>query len=264
MQDMPDGHPIGWDLAGTVVSAAVDGSGPPQGARVVGLVQETSWAQLAAVETDWLAELPDGVSFEQASTLPVAGLTALIALEEIGSVIGRRVLVTGASGGVGRLAVQLAAIGGAHVTAVSRNAERARGLQELGASDVIHELSAEGQQFDAILEGVGGASLSAAMQRIAPGGTIASYAASDTSQVQFPGRAFFVGSPGARLYGLYVFSELRRGHTGSLLLRRLADLVAAGRLDCSIDHTGSWREAAAAIEALMARRIAGKAVMLTD
>ena len=67
-----------------------------------------------------LAELPDGVSFEQASTLPVAGLTAFRALELGGFVLGRRVLVTGASGGVGRFAIQLAKLGGAHVTAVAR------------------------------------------------------------------------------------------------------------------------------------------------
>jgi threonine dehydrogenase-like Zn-dependent dehydrogenase len=122
------------------------------GTRVVGLKRRGAWAQLAAVRTDWLAELPGAVGAAQAATLPVAGLTALKALDRIGNLIGRRVLVTGASGGVGRFAIQLAAHGGAHVTALAR---RAAGLAELGADEVVSELDAGGPRFDAVLESVG-------------------------------------------------------------------------------------------------------------
>src|SRR5205807_5591607 len=127
----------GWDLAGTVAQAAQDGSGPAPGARVVGMMNAGAWVQRAAVDTGWLAELPEGISFEQAAALPVAGLTALRALERGGFVLGKRVLVTGASGGVGRFALQLAHLGGAHVTGV---AHRQEGLRELGADEVIEEI----------------------------------------------------------------------------------------------------------------------------
>lgn len=82
----------GWDFAGVVEQAAVDGSGPKQGARVVGLLPSGAWAEVVAVPTNSLAELPATVSLTQAATLPVAGLTALYTLEKGGSLLGRNVL----------------------------------------------------------------------------------------------------------------------------------------------------------------------------
>jgi NADPH:quinone reductase-like Zn-dependent oxidoreductase len=258
---MEPGTLTGWDLAGTVRQAAADGSGPAEGARVVGLVRAGAWAQLAAVGTDWLAELPEGISLEQASALPVAGLTALRALEHGGFVLDKRVLVTGASGGVGRFAIQLAKLSGAHVTGVARRTE---GLKELGADELYPELESEGPEFDVIVDAIGGPVLGAALQRVAPGGIVVNFASTIPEPVSYPARALFGRAPGARLYGLFVFAELEHTRTCSSDLRRLAELIAAGRLDPQIAMQEPWERAGEAVQALLDRKVNGKAVLIVD
>src|SRR2546423_10576815 len=112
-----DARPAGWrpgqDIAGTVAAAAADASGPAVGARVVGRVEGGGWAEQVAVDVGEVAVLPDEVSFADAATLPVAGVTALRTLRLGGNLLGQRVLVTAASGAVGRFQVELAAAGGA-------------------------------------------------------------------------------------------------------------------------------------------------------
>jgi NADPH2:quinone reductase len=255
-----DGWRPGWDLAGGVRTPAADGTGPAEGARVVGWVNGGSWAELAAVRTDHLAEIPDELSFEQAATLPVAGLTAVGVLSPTGSLLGRRVAVTGAAGGVGRMAVQLAHIAGAHVTAIVGRPERAEGLAELGADEVEVGLAAEGEPFDLVVESVGGESLSAAVARLGPEGVIVSFGNSSDAPATFDPRTFYrTGAP--TIVGYFVTYELLRGRIGTARLAALATLVAEGRLRSPIDLQVPWERAGEAIEALMERRVNGKAVL---
>jgi NADPH:quinone reductase-like Zn-dependent oxidoreductase len=254
-------------VAGVVREPASDGSGPAAGTRVVGvggsLTRATAWAELAPVATDRLGVLPGEVSFAAASTLPVAGLTALLSLERGGLLAERRVLVTGAAGGVGRFAVQLAANAGAHVTAVARDAKRAEGLAGLGAAEIVHRVGPEGEAFDLILESVGGHSLAAALRRVAPQGQVVTFGDSSGEPVTFGARDFY-RSTGASLYAFLVFAELDRSGTGSADVERLARLVAAGKLDPGISVEASWRESGPVLEALLDRRVKGKAVLLVD
>ena len=120
----------GWDFAGVIEEAAADGSGPKPGTRVVGMLSTGAWAERIRAPSHAVAALPDAVTDAQAATLPVAGLTALHALRQGGLLLGRKVLVDGATGGVGHLAVQLAATAGAEVYGHVRRAEQKAMISE--------------------------------------------------------------------------------------------------------------------------------------
>src|SRR5712692_4934927 len=148
LANRPEGWRPGQDIAGVVAQTAADGSGPPVGTRVVALVDQAGWAERVAVPSARVGALSEGVSFAQAATLPVAGLTALRTLRLGGMLLGRRVLVTGASGGVGYFAVQLAARAGASVVGISRNPRRGTALLGAGDVRVESEMSAVHGPFD--------------------------------------------------------------------------------------------------------------------
>lgn len=262
-QQTEDGWRPGWDLAGVVRRQAADGTGPAAGTRVVGWVNGGSWAERTTVRTDHMAELPEGLGFDVAATLPVAGLTALGTLARRGALLGARVAITGAAGGVGRFAVQLAHRGGAHVTGIVGRPERAQGLAELGADQVVMGLERQGEQFDLILESVGGASLAAAIDRLAPEGLIVSIGNSSNETTCFDPRILYrKGAP--RIEGFFVTWELLNGRIGSEELSYLASLAATGGLESRIGLRVGWHDAAAAVDALLERRVAGKAALTID
>jgi NADPH:quinone reductase len=253
----------GWDLAGVIERPAADGSGPAVGKRVVGFLPEGAWARQVVVPSNALAELPDKVTFSQAATLPVAGLTALHALGKGGSLLGKRVLVTGATGGVGDFAVQLARLAGAHVTASVRRADQAPTVRELGAHDVVvGDAIAATPKYDLIIESVGGKTLGTALAALERGGTCVTLGVSASSEVTFDTRTFFATGR-TTLYGFYVFTELGN-EPASVGLRRLADLVVAGQLAPHISLERPWKEIAQVAQDLMARRFPGKAVLVVD
>jgi NADPH:quinone reductase len=258
----PRGWQPGQDVAGVVVEQASDGSGPPVGIRVVAWPEQAGWAEMVAVPTSHLAHLADHVTFSEAATLPIAGMTALRALRLGGDLAGKRVLVTGAAGGVGRFAVELASGAGATVTGVAADEARAVGLEEIGAHRIVFELDDLEGPFDLILDAAGGPSLEATVRLIAPGGDIVVYGnSSDTpAQVSF---GDFRGHALARITAFFVY-ESGAPPTFGEDLQTLADMVAEGRLHPQIGLEVPWTDANSAFEALANRKVNGKAVLLIE
>jgi NADPH2:quinone reductase len=249
-----DGKVQGWDAAGVVVEAAADGSGPEVGSRVVTFgFGGGGWAQLRAVDTTELAVLPDNVDFAEASALPVAGVTALRALRKIGLLLGRRVLITGAAGGVGRFAVQLAARAGAHVIASVGSAGRGDGLKELGAAEVIVGVEGLEGPLHGVLDNVGGPNQVVAFGLLAEGGSIQSIGATSGEPAVYP--PYSTVGPHRRLE-----SFMMGGGLGEELAY-LTSLLAAGQLDVEIGYRGGWENFEDAIAALLGRKVVGKAVL---
>jgi NADPH:quinone reductase-like Zn-dependent oxidoreductase len=252
---VPAGAVLGSDVAGVVVRAAKDGDGPAVGTRVVALTAG-AFATRAAVDADALAVVPDGVELAEAATLPVAGLAALQALRAgmlDAPVKGARVLVTGASGGVGRFAVQLAAYGGAHVIAVVGDAGRADEIADLGADDVVTDVTQITEPLDLVLDNVGGRQLVAAWGLLAPGGSVQSIGWSSGEPATFP--PYSTVGPARSLN-----SFLITGPVGPDL-GNLVRLLDEGSLTVTIGWRGPLARIAEAARALLDRQISGKAVL---
>lgn len=247
----------GKDIAGLVVQAAADGSGPGIGTRVVGHPAQGGWAAYAAVPTDSLAVLPDSVDTARAAALPLAGITALRLVRTAGSLAGRRVLLTGASGGVGHYVTELALAAGAELTAVTATPVRGERLAELGAH-VVHEVGAAQGPFDVVLESTGGEALPLALSKVRPGGTLVWFGQASRTPVTLD---FFqlLGGPECVTIQHFHYAGAPYGSDLSTLVR----LVEQGRLHPEIDRITDWAQTADTLVDLRERRIRGKAVLLT-
>lgn len=248
---VPPGAVLGSDAAGVVSQTAADG-GPDVGTRVVALTP-AAFAERALVDVSALAEVPPAVDLAEAATLPVAGLAALRALRAAGPVLGKRVLITGAAGGVGRFAVQLANHAGAQVIASVGSLARGESLAEAGADEVVVGLERLELPVDVVLDNVGGPRMVEAWRLLAPGGNLQSIGWTSGEPAVFPPYST-VGPPKS------LSSFLIEGEAGTDLAT-LVRLVADGSLSVEIGWRGTWDRITEAVEALRGRQVSGKAVL---
>jgi NADPH:quinone reductase-like Zn-dependent oxidoreductase len=207
------------------------------------------------VDPDELALLPDTVAFGDAAALPVAAVTALRAVRRLGSVVGRTVLITGASGGVGRFAVQLAARAGARVVASVGSRERGEGLTGLGARKVVVGLADVPAPVDFVIDNVGGRVLADALGLVAPAGTVLSVGMASLESTTIDFEQLRNRAPGARIEAFTV------GPGFGPELAYLVSLLEAGELDPQVGWRGPWERVGEAAAALLGRRVRGKAVL---
>jgi NADPH:quinone reductase-like Zn-dependent oxidoreductase len=257
LQQRAEGWRPGQDVAGVVLQAAADGNGPPVGARVVAIVDGAGWSERVAVRSNHVAEFPDTVTFEVAASLPIAGLTALRALRVDGTVIGRRVLVTGATGGVGQFAIQLGVAAGATVTALVNRDDQQELARNLGAHHVVTALDDDVGPFELVLEGVGGHVLQASVHRLTPGGTVATYGTlAGPAQLSV---LDFRSAPQGKVVGFFhAYPQEEKGAD----LAQLAAFVASGRLKPLISLVRPWTQIQEVLQAMLDHKVPGKAVLI--
>jgi len=255
-----DGTIPGWDVAGTVIAPALNGAGPRRGDRVTAIVPRGGWAELARVPALHAAVIPAAVTLEVAATLPVAALTVLRAFAVAGNLLSRRILITGGAGGVGQFAIQLGALSGARVSAVSSQVRLHDELRALGAQEVLADIRDASGSFDLILESVGGTSFAKAVDLVARGGVVVAIGNSSEQDSTFNPRALY-SKGAATIYGLLIFEEVESGRIGARELEHLMALVADGRLKSPISVRGSWNDLPSVLEDLDRRSYSGKAVL---
>jgi len=243
----------GYDVAGELLDPAPGLAG---GDGVFGMIQSNgggAYAEVAALRHDWLAPKPEGLSMVQAASLPLAGQTALQALrDELGVRSGQRVLLNGASGGVGTLAVQIAKALGARVIAVcsGRNAEL---VTDLGADRVLDYTEADPSNergLDHVFDIYGNLPWESARRMLRTGGRYCTTVPRPGSIVR--GALRRVGLHRAAL----VVVKSKRSD-----LEQLRTWVEAGSLRPVVDRSLPWSDAAGAHRYLETRRARGKVVL---
>lgn len=255
----------GRDFAGTVEALGPGVTGWQVGDLVLG-EDAATFAEHTAVPQGCLVRKPEPLSFRDAAALPLAAVTADLCLTRGGVQVGQRVLVIGASGGVGTFAVQLAAARGAVVTGVcsTRNLDL---VTSLGAKDVVdythRDFTRAGKRFDVVVDLVGNRTLRALRRVVAPRGVLVLSGGGNAGEGTYLGPVALMARGGifGRLMGLRV--QIPLATPDAKRLTELAAMVARGQVRPVIERTYPLAEAAAAMRHVELVHTRGKVVILT-
>ena len=261
----PKNTRLGSDVAGRVEAVGGNVTQFRPGDEVFGDIASSSsgsFAEYVAVSEMALALKPANLSFEQAAAAPLAGITALQGLRDQGHIqSGQKVLINGASGGVGTFAVQIAKVFGAEVTAVTSTGKLDQALS-LGADHVIDytkdDFTQNGQQYDLILAVNGYHPLSAYQRALAPQG-IYVMAGGTPAQIF---QALLLGPLKSKSGGKKITSLTAHANQKDLVI--LKELLEGGKIVPAIDRTYPLSETAEALRYLGAGHARGKIVITVE
>ncbi|MEU6039951.1 NADP-dependent oxidoreductase [Actinomadura sp. NPDC047616] len=247
----------GWDVAGVVEEAGYGATRFEVGDRVFGMPwfprAAGAYAEYVTAPARHFARMPDEIGFAEAAALPLAGLTAWQMLTEVADVAaGQRVVVVGAAGGVGHLAVQIAKARGAHVIGSASEEKRAF-VRGLGADEIVGHDEVPGiDGADVVIQMFGGEAGLTALECLRPGGILVSGQAAWT-----PGLYERAAELGVRARGYLVDPD-------GAGLEALAGLVRAGSLKVHVDRTFPLEDAAEAHRLVARGRTTGKVVLMVE
>ena len=243
----------GGEIAGTVQESGISASSFKPGDSVFAMLgmPQGGYAQYVAVKEKLLCSIPAGLSFEEAAAVPLAGLTALQSLRDRGKITaGMRVLVNGASGGVGSYAVQIAKTYQAHVTGVC-SGRNISFVQDLGADAVINyeteDFTKTGNQYDIVLDAVAKKSFMSCYNILKPRGVYIS---------TLPGLGLLLRQTLNPLFSKKAFAIISRSRAGDLAF--LGRLIEEGKLKVHLERAYTFDEANQAHQRLESGRVRGK------
>jgi len=254
----------GRDVAGVVEAVGSEVTRFAVGDEVYGTCETGSFAELAVSREKRLARKPSSLTFEQAATVPISGLTALQAVRDVAGVTsGQRVLVIGAGGGVGSFAVQVATAYGAQVTGVC-SAANAELVRSLGAVDVIDyavdEIDARGAVFDAIIDTAGNRPVSLLRRALSPTGVAAIVGGESGAGAIFGGFERQLGAPLTSMFRGQKARPVTAKETAEDL-EVMSGLIASGAVTPAVGRVYPLAEAPQAIADNHAGHARGKAVV---
>ncbi|WP_033345700.1 NAD(P)-dependent alcohol dehydrogenase [Catenuloplanes japonicus] len=257
-------HPVrGRDLAGVVVGLGPGVTRFAVGDEVYGTCDRGSFAEYAVAPSKWLARKPDRLSFAEAAAVPVSGQTALEAIRAAGSPDGRRIMITGAGGGIGAFAVQLAVAAGGSVTAVC-GPGKAELVRSLGADRVIdytrEEIDRDGPVHDVILDTAGCRPFPLLRRALTPTGTVLLAGGGHDAPGFLGGFTRQMRAPLVSLAGRQRFRPVA-GRERAANLEELSGLIRSGTLTPVIDRTFPLAAAADALAYLSEGHPTGKIVI---
>jgi NADPH:quinone reductase-like Zn-dependent oxidoreductase len=257
---------LGCDMAGQVESVGKDVTRFRPGDDVFALLKWGGFAEYVTVRDDLVAPKPKNLSYEQAAAVPMAAITALVGLRDAGRLqSGQKVLVNGASGGVGTFAVQLARAFGATVTGVcgTRNADLVRSI---GADDVIdystQDFTRNGQHYDLLLDIAGSQSVSACRRVMTPKGTVVLVGGQAGRWLQPAGHVFAGVAIAPLLSQRVVIADAVADTEKSHDLTTLATFIEDGKVTPVIDRCYAFDEIQAAISYQEQGHAPGKVVVV--